>query len=71
MVAVLFLPESQYPGGTGKFIHKPAILDEQQLQIDLEALKVSRTVAMLQHVLLLTETKGSYAHVLLMISGLH
>ena len=33
MVAVHFLPEPQYPGGTGKFIYKPSILDEKQLHL--------------------------------------
>ena len=32
IVAVHFLPESQYPAGTGKFTYKPAIVDEIQLQ---------------------------------------
>ena len=55
--------------GTGKFIYKPSIFDEEQLHLkqDREAIKVpsSLGLTMLQHVLLLPETKGSCVHVLL------
>ena len=70
MVTVHFLPELQYPG-TGKVIYKPSIFDEEQLHLKQDQPKShksavwSTTVTMLQHVLLLPETKGSCAHVLL------
>ena len=33
MVAVSFLPESQYQKGTGKVIYKPSVFDEKQLHL--------------------------------------
>ena len=39
MVAVHFLPESQYPGGTGTVIYKPLILDEKQLHLKQDRLR--------------------------------
>ena len=76
MVAVHFLPESQYPAGTGKFIYKPAIVYEIQLHLKWDRSRnhksaiYPRTAALLQHVLLLTETKGIHVHMLLMTAWL-
>ena len=76
MVTVHFLPESQYPVGTGKFIYNtvPAIVDEIQVHLKQDQSRshksaiYPRTATPLQHMLLLTETKGSCAHVLLMMA---
>ena len=76
MVAVHFLPESQYPGGTGKFIYKLAILDKKTAPSQTGSIEkhkstvYPRTVTTLQHVLLLTKTKGSCVHKLLMTTWL-
>ena len=78
MVAVHFLPESQYPAGTGKFIYKPAIVDEMQLHLKQDRSRshkstiYPRTATPLQHniMLLMTETKGSCTHMLLMTAWL-
>ena len=57
--------------GTGKVIYKPSIFDEEQLHLKQDCSRSHkssiqpRTVTMLQHVLLLHETKGSCVHVLL------
>ena len=55
--------------GTGKVIYKPLVLDENSSissRIDREAIKVpSSLVTMLEHMSLLTKTKGSCTHMLL------
>ena len=61
--------------GTGEDIYKPSVLDEKQVclnRIDREAIKVlsSLRLTTLQHVSLLTETKGNCAHVLLLTACL-
>ena len=38
-VSLHFLPESQYPGGTGKFIYQPLILDEKHLHLKQDQLR--------------------------------
>ena len=45
-VAAHFLPESQYPVGMGKFIYKPAIVDEIQLQDQLRSHKMLSTLGL-------------------------
>ena len=63
-------------GVTGKFIYKPSIFDEKQFHLKQEQSRshksavYSRTATMLQHVLLLTETKGRCAHVLIIAAWL-
>ena len=63
-------------GVTGKFVYKPSIFDEKQLHLKQERSRshksavYSRTEITLQHVLLLTKTKGSYAHVLIIAAWL-
>ena len=57
--------------GTGKVIYKPSVLDEKQLhsnRIDREAIKVQSSLGL--YVSLLTETKGSCVHVLLITACL-
>ena len=39
MVAVHFLPELQYPEGTGKVIYKPSIFYEEQLHLKQNRLR--------------------------------
>ena len=63
-------------GGTGKFIYKPSILDEKQLYSKQDQSRnhktavYPRTVTTFQHMLLLTETKGSCAHMPLITAWL-
>ena len=77
MVAVYFLPESQYPTDADKFIYKPAIIDEIQLHLKQDRLRshksaiYPRAATPLQHVLFrLTEAKGNCVHMLLMTAQL-
>ena len=52
-------------GGIGKFIYRPALLDKNQLHLKQNRSRshkssiYPRNVTKLQHMLLLTETKGS------------
>ena len=63
-------------GVTGRFVYKPTIFDEKQLHLKKERLRshksavYSRTAITFQHMLLLTETKESYAHVLIIAAWL-
>ena len=59
-------------GGTGKFIYKPSVLDEKQLYLKQDQSRNHKTAVSttLQHVLLLTEAKGSCVHMLLITAWL-
>ena len=60
----------------GKFVYKPSIFDEKQLRLKQERSRshksnvYSRTEITFQDVLLVTKTKGSCAHVLIIAAWL-
>ena len=58
MVAVHFLPESQYPGvATGNFIYKPTVLDEKQHHLKEDQSRSHKSIAYLKTIYKKTPTR--------------